>query len=120
MSVPRAKHPAARVPPAPEHGSDPPPGGRRPPPLAVPRAGVSAGMFGAPAAAWLVTPLLGAMVVGAELAVVLIVVFTALFGSSEISDRAFRLLRWAWNRSEPPPGTPVRARRNAAGPGRRG
>jgi hypothetical protein len=77
-------------------------------------------MFGAPAAAWLVTPMLGAMVIGAELAVVLVVVFTALFGSSEMSDRAFRLLRWAWNRSEPPPGTPVPARRNAAGPSKRG
>jgi len=120
MSVPRAKHPAADVPTAPDHGSDPAPVARRPSALTVPRAGVSAGAFGAPAAAWLVTPLLGAMVVGSELAVVLIVVFTALFGSSEISDRAFRLLRWAWNRSEPSPGTPLRARRNPTGPGKHG
>lgn len=36
-----------------------------------------------------------------ELAVALTVIGTALFGSRELSERAFRLLRWMANRPEP-------------------
>jgi hypothetical protein len=37
-----------------------------------------------------------------ELATVLTVLSTALFGSQTLSERAFRLLRWLGNRPEPP------------------
>lgn len=122
MSVPRAKrdHPVDCFPRRSEYASGPQWDSRHlPVPPMVPRAGVSAGILGAPVAAWLVTPLLGVMVVGAELTVVLTVVFTALFGSEQLSDRAFRLLRWAWNRSEPPAGTSRRVTNEAVGSGRR-
>jgi hypothetical protein len=39
--------------------------------------------------------------VAVELLVVLVVMGAALFGSQEISERAFRLLRWVSNRPEP-------------------
>ena len=121
MSVPRDKtnHPVDRPSRQSEHATAPQWDRSLPVMLMVPRAGVSGGILGAPVAAWLVTPLFGVMVAGAELAVVLTVVFTALFGSEQLSDRAFRLLRWAWNRSEPPAGTPRRATSEAAGSGRR-
>jgi hypothetical protein len=51
-------------------------------------------------------PLLGEVMAITEV-VVIIAVFTtafttALFGSSELSERAFRLLRWLADRPEPP------------------
>ena len=72
---------------------------------------ISAGM---PVAAGVVHPLFGAGIAIIELAVALTVVGTALFGSQELSERAFRLLRWIGNRPEPP--TPTRRQ---AGPPRR-
>jgi len=47
-------------------------------------------------------PLLGWIVTGIEVAVILTVLGTALFGSQALSERAFRLLRWVANRPEPP------------------
>ncbi len=46
--------------------------------------------------------MLGVVIAGVEFAVVLTVIFAALFGSSDLSERAFRLLRWIGNRPEPP------------------
>ena len=60
---------------------------------------MSAGM---PAAGGIVHPWIGLAMAGAELTVALTVLATALFGSRELSERAFRLLRWLANRPEPP------------------
>jgi hypothetical protein len=38
-----------------------------------------------------------------EVAVVAMIMVAALFGSATVSERAFRLLRWAAGRAEPPP-----------------
>ena len=64
--------------------------------------GVGAGAFGVPVGAWLIWPAFGMALASAETIVVLAVVFTALYGSSRYSSRAFRLLRWSLDRSEPP------------------
>jgi hypothetical protein len=72
-------------------------------------AGVTA--LGAPVVVWVLHPVLGAIAASAELAVALTIVVTALFGSPDLSDRAFRLLRWVGNRAEPPgPEQAVQAR----------
>jgi hypothetical protein len=55
-----------------------------------------------PTAVGIVDPFIGVGMAIAELAMALTVIGTALFGSSELSDRAFRLLRWIANRAEPP------------------
>ncbi len=85
----------------------------------LPRIGVSATIFSAPAAAWLVVPLFGTIISVSEVAVVLAVVFTALYGSDRHSSRAFQLLWLSFGR---PSGQarqqPVRGK--AAGPGPRG
>ena len=47
-------------------------------------------------------PLLGEVLTVVELATMLIVLGTALFGTQTLSERAFRLLRWLGNRPEPP------------------
>ena len=47
-------------------------------------------------------PYIGVGMAIVELAVALTVIGTALFGSPELSERAFRLLRWITNRAEPP------------------
>jgi hypothetical protein len=46
--------------------------------------------------------MLGQIVAVIELVVAVTVIGTALFGSPDLSDRAFRLLRWIGNRPEPP------------------
>jgi hypothetical protein len=46
--------------------------------------------------------MLGEIVAIIELVVVLTIIGAALFGSLDLSDRAFRLLRWIGNRPEPP------------------
>jgi hypothetical protein len=70
----------------------------------------------------MVHPAIGVAVAALELAVALTVIATALFGSPELSERAFRLLRWTANRPEPsgsPPGTQRHAERpEAPGTGR--
>jgi hypothetical protein len=64
-------------------------------------------------------PLLGEIAAAVELAVMLTIIGTALFGSQAHSDRAFRLLRWIGNRPEPPalpPSPPPVAAREPARP----
>jgi hypothetical protein len=58
--------------------------------------------MGAPAGLLVLRPVLGAVLAGIELAVVLVILGCALFGSDVLSERAFRLLRWFANRPEPP------------------
>jgi len=47
-------------------------------------------------------PMLGEIAVIIELAVALTIIGAALFGTPDLNDRAFRLLRWVANRPEPP------------------
>lgn len=112
MNLPRAKHPRLRMPAVPSGGDPLPDVHRYHPPQVFSHVGVSAGILGVPVgAAWLTMPLFGVIVSAAEVAVVLVVVFTALYGSDRNSDRAFRLLRWSLNRSEPPAGSSGRVRK---------
>jgi hypothetical protein len=50
-------------------------------------------------------PVLGEVIAVIEVAVILTIIGTALFGSMALSERAFRLLRWIGNRPEPPAST---------------
>lgn len=63
--------------------------------------GTSVVSAGVPTVVGMVHPLIGLGMAIAELAVALTVIGTALFGSEELSERAFRLLRWMANRPEP-------------------
>lgn len=65
-------------------------------------AGAGLASLGAPAVLGVADLRLGQIVAAAELAVMLTIVGTALFGSQSLSDRAFRLLRWLGNQPEPP------------------
>lgn len=73
-------------------------------PGGVPWRSVGAGMVsvGTPLGVAVPHPLLGMVMAVIELAVILTVLGTALFGSQTLSERAFRLLRWFGNRPEPP------------------
>jgi hypothetical protein len=62
--------------------------------LGVASAGTSIGMG-------VLHPSVGVAFVIVELSVALTIVATALFGTNELSDRAFRLLGWIDNRPEP-------------------
>jgi hypothetical protein len=62
--------------------------------------GLGAGVIGAPTVVYLVDPTVGLILVICELATFMIVLVTALFGTSTLSDRAFRLLRWVADRPE--------------------
>jgi hypothetical protein len=62
--------------------------------------GISA--IGAPSAASYFHPVLGLLLAASEIATIVTVVASALFGTSTISERAFRLLRWFADRPEPP------------------
>lgn len=64
--------------------------------------GLSAGAVGAPAVSALLDPLLGQILAGTEIALLLVIVMTALFAPQRLSERAFRLLRWCADRPEPP------------------
>ena len=57
---------------------------------------------GTPVGIGVLNPTLGEIVAIIEFLVALTIIVTALFGSSDLSDRAFRLLRWIGNRPEPP------------------
>jgi hypothetical protein len=61
-----------------------------------------AASLGTPVGIGTVHPLLGEVIAIAETVVALTVIATALFGSKDLSERAFRLLRWFGNRPEPP------------------
>jgi hypothetical protein len=58
--------------------------------------------LGTPVGIGLIYPMLGEIVAIIELVVALTIIGTALFGSPDLSNRAFRLLRWIGNRPEPP------------------
>ncbi len=62
----------------------------------------SAAALGTPAGIGVLHPLLGEIVAIIELVMALTIIGAALFGSPDLSDRAFRLLRWIGNRPEPP------------------
>jgi hypothetical protein len=68
---------------------------------------------GVPVVGGVLHPILGEIVFLVELVLVLTLVGTALFGSLDLSERAFRLLRWIRNRPEPP--APEQAARDASG-----
>jgi hypothetical protein len=80
-------------------GNDTPSTGKRAPWRSV---GTAAASAGAPAAIAVLHPLTGAAIAIIEMAVALTIIGTALFGSRELSERAFRLLRWIGSRPEPP------------------
>lgn len=63
------------------------------------RLGIRA--LGAPTISALMNPVLGQMLVVAELTALLVIAATALFAAQHVSERAFRLLRWAADRPEP-------------------
>lgn len=65
-------------------------------------AGAGLASLGPPIGIGMADPLLGQIAVATELAIALTVIGTALFGSQARSERAFRLLRWIGNRTEPP------------------
>jgi hypothetical protein len=58
--------------------------------------------LGAPIGLGVLHPMLGEAIAVIEILTVLTILVTALFGSQGLSERAFRLLRWFGNRSEPP------------------
>jgi hypothetical protein len=64
--------------------------------------GAGATALGTPVGIGVLHPVLGEVIAAIEVVVVLTIIGTALFGSSALSDRAFRLLRWIGNRPEPP------------------
>lgn len=79
-------------------------------PRRTPWRTVGAGIvsLGAPVGIGVLHPLLGELIATVDVVVVLTIIGTALFGSQALSERAFRLLRWIGNRSEPlgPPARP--------------
>lgn len=62
----------------------------------------SATGLGLPIGVGLLHPVVGVTVATVEMLIALTIVGTALFGSSEFSNRAFRLLRCVSNKPEPP------------------
>jgi hypothetical protein len=58
--------------------------------------------LGIPVGIGMLHPVLGEALTVIEIAVVLTIIGTALFGNLVLSERAFRLLRWLGNRPEPP------------------
>lgn len=80
-----------------------PPTGRERTPWRPVAAGIAS--LGFPVGIGVVHPVLGGALAVIEAMMVLTILGTALFGSRELSERAFRLLRWLGNRPEPP--TPV-------------
>jgi hypothetical protein len=72
-------------------------------------AGISLTSLGTPIGIGIAAPLYSEIMAAIEVAVVLTIIGTALFGSQALSERAFRLLRWIGNRAEPPAPAPVPA-----------
>lgn len=64
--------------------------------------GASIVSVGTPLGISILHPLLGEVIAVVEVVMIFTVLGTALFGSQTLSERAFRLLRWLGNRSEPP------------------
>ncbi|NUS04823.1 MAG: hypothetical protein HOV97_19945 [Nonomuraea sp.] len=70
---------------------------------------MAAGLLGGPVGAGHLDRVLGHVLAVSEVGVLLLIVLAALVGSRTVSERAFRLLRWAADRPEPPapePATP--------------
>jgi hypothetical protein len=63
---------------------------------------VGAASLGIPASTGILHPVLGELIATIEVMMVIAIIGTALFGSTALSERAFRLLRWIGNRPEPP------------------
>src|SRR5690242_12531440 len=63
--------------------------------------GIGVGAIGAPIATCCLHPVLGLSLFAVQAATLMIIFGAALFGTSTISDRAFRLLRWLAGRPEP-------------------
>jgi hypothetical protein len=72
--------------------------------------GLGLASAGAPIGISLQHPSVGVALMIVELASALTIIAAALFGSDQLSDRAFRLLRWFGNRPEP--ASPHRIRRH--------
>ena len=53
-----------------------------------------AGLAGPPALLWVMAPTAAAVMIFAEVALVALIVLTALFGPECLSERAFRILSW--------------------------
>ena len=70
----------------------------------TPRRPMSAGIasLGIPVGIGVLHPVLGEVLTVIEILVALTIIGTALFGNLDLSERAFRLLRWLGNRPEPP------------------
>ena len=64
-------------------------------------------------------PMRGELIAAIEVAVMLTIIGTALFGSHALSERAFRLLRWLVNRPEPPGPASDRGRQASSLPSER-
>ncbi len=64
--------------------------------------GAAATSLGPPIGIGMLHPMLGEVIAIIEVVVVLTVITTALFASQDLSELAFRLLRWFSNRPEPP------------------
>jgi hypothetical protein len=64
------------------------------------RVGTTVASAGMPVTIGLLRPMLGEVIVLVAVCAVLTVIGTALFGSPELSKRAFCLIRWAGNRAE--------------------
>jgi hypothetical protein len=63
--------------------------------------GAGIASLGTPVGIGVLHPVLGVFIAIVEMVAVLTIIGTALFGSQALSERAFRLLRWIGNRSEP-------------------
>lgn len=68
--------------------------------------GLGIASLGTPVGIGVLHPILGEVIAVLEVAATLTITGTALFGSSALSERAFRLLRWLGNRPEPPSPAP--------------
>jgi hypothetical protein len=63
--------------------------------------GVGVASAGTPIGISVLHPSVGVALMIVELSIALTIIATALFGTDELSGRAFRLLRWIGNRPEP-------------------
>jgi hypothetical protein len=64
--------------------------------------GTGVASIGTPAVIGLLHPALGMAFALTEIAVAVMIIVVALFGSKTLSNRAFRLLRWFGRQAEPP------------------
>ena len=72
------------------------------PPVRRASFGLATTVVAVPTGAFLASPTVAAVLASAEVALLLTVLLTAVFGPTASSERAFRLLRWMTGRAEPP------------------